>query len=479
MSNRKCFKSTSAKNSFEIVPKNVLELHERGLLVDIHPDASPDLPKLLQKKKQTFYSGFDPTADSLHVGNLVPLMILLHCQRSGHNVIALIGTATAKAGDPTGRLSDRDMLSMSEIDRNAQGIARNIHYVFNNYANDCFDAKETKNLPPLKVVYNEDWHKKNSVIDFVGMLQNFRVAQLMSMRSVRDRVNSSESMLASEFIYPVLQSHDWLHLHDKHNCNFQVGGIDQLCNVNSGVKLIRKNRPDSKEVYGLFTPLVTTPKGEKLGKSAGNSVWLCPKKTSPFEFYQYFFRQPDSVVENFLKYFTFLSLKDIREVMHKHTENPKLQGAQTTLANHVTKLVHGKTGLKFAERCTRALFGGKAADLEQLSQEEISETFAGTDIVDVVLEPDTTVLDALKMAKVLRMGEKEEHLVKTGSIKINGEVVSEPHQILLHDLHVLANNISLITVGKKRHYLLRWSLPRVTHKRDDHRNDPLDRVADF
>jgi len=400
-------------------------------------------------------------------------MILLHCQQAGHDVIALVGSATAKCGDPSGRFTDRDQLEADELDRNVKGITKCIRYVFNNYESDSYPGRLQSSLPPLKILYNGDWYKNINVIDFItNVFKNFRLANLLAMKSIRDRstTSSSDSMLLSEFVYQVFQSYDWLHLHDQYKCNFQIGGIDQLCNVQSGVKLLKRSR-NADGVFGLFTPLLTTPKGEKLGKSLNNTVWLSPEKTSPFEFYQYFFRQPDSVVEEYLKYFTFIQLNEIENIMMKHNKSPHLRNAQMVLAKNVTKIVHGVEGLQSAERCTRALFYGGIEDLERLTQDEITITFSNTAIVDAVLEPDTTILDALLMTKMLQSSENAENLFKNKAVRINGQVTTSSHQVLLSDVHVLINNITLVTIGKKRHCLLRWSLPRISHKEDDFKED--------
>lgn len=458
--------SNGTSNKTEIYPKNILTLHKRGVLHDIFPPASITLPDDLSRKQQTFYCGFDPTADSLHVGNLLSLMVMLHCQRAGHNVIAVIGTATVKAGDPSGRTTDRQPLKHNITEINAEYLTRCIQRIFKNHSDHVYDNRYKKELPRLLILKNHEWYERQSAIDFISSTcRNFRIGKMLGKKYIRERTENEDGILLNEFLYQVLQAYDWQHLHDTYDCNFQIGGIDQLGNIDAGHDLIKRTR--GKDAYGLFTPLLTTPRGEKLGKSAGNCVWLSPEKTSPFEFYQYFFRQPDSVVEQYLKYFTFINLNAISEIIEEHRKNPGKRTAQRILAKNVCKLVHGPKGLELAERCTRALYGGRIEDLESLSSDEIDVTFSGMSIVDAVLEPDTTVYDAAIIAKAIPTGAAGYHVINSGGIRINGFKVKAPEQILLSGTHVLKNDITLISVGKIKHYIVRWVLPRIAHSEDD------------
>uniref|UniRef100_H2YAY9 Tyrosine--tRNA ligase n=1 Tax=Ciona savignyi TaxID=51511 RepID=H2YAY9_CIOSA len=445
----------STKSKTDIRPKNVLNIHERGILEDIYPPAAVGLPQLLESKQQCFYCGFDPTADGLHVGNLLSIMVLLHCQRAGHKAIAVIGNATVRAGDPSEHTKDRKVLSDEAIQMNVEAIRDCITTIVGNHAQHIYDNKHKKNLPEFKVLYNQTWYKKLNAIDFISSAcRNFRIGSMLEKRYIRDRINSSDGLMLAEFMYQVLQAYDWKYLHDNHDCNFQVGGADQLGNIHAGQQLIRKS--SKKKVYALLTPLVTNLRGQKLGKTAGNSVWLNPKKTAPFEFYQFFYKQPDSMVETFLKYFTFIDMKMINEIMIDHEKQSNLRQAQRILAKHVCKLVHGPEGLKSAERCTRALFGGKLEDIEQLTEDEIRSTFDATNVINAVLEPDTTVYDIAAFAKAIPPGNKGENLIRAGGVRINGETVDSPHQILMSGAHVLKNDLTVLSVGKTTHYIVKW-----------------------
>ncbi|CAK8675997.1 unnamed protein product [Clavelina lepadiformis] len=456
--------STFSKEN--VLPKNILHLHERGMFQDIYPPASVNLPNLL-KKKQCFYCGFDPTASSLHVGNLLSLMALLQCQRAGHNVIAVIGTATARAGDPSAHTKDRSILSKKDLFANAHSISESLERIVKNHEKHLYDNRLKKILPGFKILFNHTWYEKENVIDFMGTVgRDFRIGPMLEKRYIKDRINSLEGLVLAEFVYQIFQAYDWKYLRENYNCCFQIGGSDQLGNINAGYELIKKRYKE--ELYGLLTPLVTTLRGEKLGKSAGNTVWLNPDKTSPFEFYQYFYRQPDKVVEQFLKYFTFIDLNQIEDIIEEHKKKPQLRKAQRILARNVCKIVHGEIGLISAERCSRVLYEGRIDDLEQLSDDEIAATFLGMNIIHGVLEPDTTVYDLVaNIVEAIPQGTKGENIILGGGVRINGRIVDFPHQILLSDIHVLKNDLTLVTVGKVHHYVVRWKLPRIEHDEDD------------
>lgn len=440
-----------------IKPQNILNLHKRGLLEDIFPNASVTLPEQLLKQ-QCFYCGFDPTSDSLHIGNLMSLMLLLHCQRAGHNVIAVIGNATAKIGDPSDQTKDRRPLSPELLDKNTKGISKCIKNIFETHERELYIHKGVKELPKLKILNNYDWYRDINVVDFFANEgRTFRMGPMLDKRFVKDRLNSEEGLLLPEFLYQIFQAYDWLHLLRKYNCRFQFGGSDQLGNMNAGRYLI--DRLTKTEVYGFLTPLVMTHTGQKVGKTAGNALWLDADKTSPFEFYQYFLRQRDVDVEKFLRYFTFIELSSIKEIMHEHSKHPHHRSAQKILARNMCKLVHGEEGLKSAERCTQVLYHGALEELENLSEQEIETTFKGMKIHYAVLEPTTTIYDIATKIKAIPEGPIGMEAIDKGGVLVNGLAMTAAHQLLLCDFHVLKNDLSLITVGKKNHYIVRWKVP--------------------
>lgn len=298
-----------------------------------------EIIELLNKSSQCVYAGFDPTADSLHIGNLLILMNLLHWQRAGHQVIALIGGATGLIGDPSHRKSERVEIEKCLIQENVKSIARNIEVVFNNHESYFWKYKQ-ENLKPPIIVNNLDWYTNVNVIEFVRNIGKYlRMGTMLGRASVQARLNSDTGMSFTEFTYQVFQAYDWLHLMTKYNCHFQIGGSDQMGNIMSGYDLITKST--RKQVYGITLPLITAEGGKKFGKSLMNAIWLSPTRSSAFQLYQYFIRTKDSDVEKFFKLFTFLTLDKINEIINEHMKNPEQRIAQKLLAQQVTLLVHG------------------------------------------------------------------------------------------------------------------------------------------
>ncbi|KAK4025619.1 tyrosine--tRNA ligase, mitochondrial-like [Daphnia magna] len=434
---------------------NVLKLNERGLLQDIFPPPSLNLQKLLSQP-QCFYAGFDPTADSLHIGNLLVLMTMLHCQRAGHQLIALIGGATALIGDPSGKASERIALPEGKVRDNADVIAENITRIFQNHQKYIWEKNRDPNrLKPVKLVNNADWYNNVSITKFLSTAgRHFRVGAMLSRNSVQSRINSEAGISFTEFSYQVLQGYDWLHLLQTYKCRFQIGGSDQMGNIVSGHELISRMGLD--EVFGLTIPLVTNEEGSKLGKTAGNAVWITPSKTSPFELYQFFMRVKDSEVEQLLKLFTFFSTEEISQIMEKQTAKPESRIAHRKLAQQVTLLVHGENGLQSAERITAALYSKSADSLAQLQPNELSETFRGATMVDILLEPATSVLDMVMKANCFANENDARRIILAGGLHINQVKCTDYTEILSLGRHILPNGISLIRVGKKHHYIVKW-----------------------
>lgn len=308
--------SVKLSRSYMASNSNILKLGSRGMLQSIFPEErNIELEKLLTSSPQTLYCGFDPTADSLHLGNLVSIMVLLHCHRAGHKSIALVGGATAMIGDPSDKTTDRPALKTNLVETNRKGIERDLRTIFENY-DKLFHNPAEKELSPLKIVNNGDWYKKLNVIDFFCTTGRFfRMGDLLTKKTIKKRLESDEGLNLTEFLYQVFQAFDWLHLYHKYRCNIQIGGSDQMGNIKSGFDLLGKFFKE--HFFGITTPLLTAPNGDKLGKSEGNALWLNPDKTSPFELYQFFFRLPDTEVEKYLKLFTFYSEKELLEIMAK------------------------------------------------------------------------------------------------------------------------------------------------------------------
>lgn len=298
-----------------------------------------EMVELLNKSPQCVYAGFDPTADSLHIGNLLILMNLLHWQRAGHQVISLVGGATGLIGDPSHRKAERVEIEKCVIEENVESIEKNIKTVFNNHENYFWENKQEKLKPPI-VVNNINWYTNVNVIEFVRNIGKYlRMGTMLGRTSVQARLNSDAGMSFTEFTYQVFQAYDWLQLVTRYNCCFQIGGSDQMGNIMSGYDLITKST--RKQVYGITLPLITAEGGKKFGKSLMNAIWLSPTRSSSFQLYQYFIRTKDSDVEKFLKLFTFLTLDKINEIVDEHMKNPERRTAQKLLAQQVTLLVHG------------------------------------------------------------------------------------------------------------------------------------------
>ncbi|ODM95571.1 Tyrosine--tRNA ligase, mitochondrial [Orchesella cincta] len=405
--------------------RNLLTLRERGLVSQIFPDKEIDLRNLCVGKPQTVYAGFDPTADSLHVGNLAVLMLLLHCQRAGHSPIALIGGATGLIGDPSGKNSERPALDRDVAMRNAGMLAKNIATVFENHNKLFWDSKLGKErLPECIIVNNADWYSNMSSLEFFSKLgRHFRVGQMMMRHSVQSRLNSEEGISFTEFSYQVFQAYDWYHLYKNYGCRIQLGGHDQMGNIVSGHDFI--SRAFKKQVYGITVPLITSETGNKYGKTAGNAVWLDPDKTSPFEMLQFFVRTPDDDVERLLKIFTFRTDDEINALMSKHKLNPELRTPQLELASDITRLVHGDAGFEKAMKATDALYAEDVDALASISAKEIDQLFKGTQAAfsEIYLEPGTTVLTMALKAKCFDSEKDAKRIIQAGGfIKLQPKI---------------------------------------------------------
>ncbi|KMY96434.1 tyrosine--tRNA ligase, mitochondrial [Drosophila simulans] len=442
----------------QLAQKNLLELTDRGFFQGIFPDtAAPRMKQLFTSGRQSIYAGFDPTADSLHVGNLLVIMGLIHCQRAGHRPIALVGGATGLIGDPSGRKTERNQLGETVIETNLKAIEQQLRQVFENHENCLWDSKKQKfPLAPLIIVNNADWYADLQLIDFVAnMGRHFRMGSMLSRSSVQSRMESEDGMSFTEFTYQIFQAYDWLHLLRRHNCCFQMGGSDQTGNLMTGHELISRVER-KREVFGLTLPLVTTEEGDKFGKSAGNAVWLDCNKTSPFALYQFFLRMPDSEVEKLLKLFTFIPLPQVEQLMREHTREPEKRKAQTLLAEDVTLLVHGESGLKQAERVTNALYKGNVEGLAQLNLPEIQQTFQGATMVNLLTEPGMSILELAMKAKCFPTETDAVRIINAGGFYVNQKRVQNIAEVLTTGVHILRNGISLLRVGKRNFYIVRW-----------------------
>ncbi|KAI5698283.1 hypothetical protein M8J75_004569 [Diaphorina citri] len=402
--------------------KNVLKLHERGIFKDVFPAMRNDeIIDLLVRTPQTVYAGFDPTASSLHIGNLLILINLIHWQRAGHQVIALIGGATAQVGDPSGKTKDRDKQDLATVQTNTKGIEKNIKTIFRNHEQYFWKDRKDSLKPPL-VVNNMSWYNSINVIDFMNHIARlFRMGDMLKKQSVVTRLESEHGMNYTEFSYQIFQSYDWAHLYKEHNCRFQVGGSDQMGNIKAGHDLIGKLY--GKTVFGLTTPIIESESGEKFGKSARNAIWLDSKLSSSFELYQYLIRTKDSEVYDLLKLFSFDSLAAIEDFKRQNEHKPEERRAQKKLAEDLTLLVHGEEGLKSAKLATQALY---SQDLDSLGSLNATDA-------------------------------KEANLtISEGGFYVNYKKVQNPQEVLSPSAHILPNSLTLLRVGKRNYCIVKW-----------------------
>lgn len=432
--------------------RSILSLSERGMFKDLFPaNSGTPIDNLLKSSSQCVYAGFDPTADSLHVGNLLVLVNLLHWQQCGHQVVALIGGATGHIGDPSERSTERPSLSSELVFKNANGIKENIESVFENFRKHfSLDAK----LHPVKIVNNYDWYSKMNSVEFVGYVgRHFRMGTMLGRESVSQRLKSERGMSFTEFTYQIFQAYDWLHLYRAHNCKFQIGGSDQMGNIVSGHDLI--SRVEDVQVYGITLPLIKSESGDKFGKSAGNAVWLSSDKTSSYDFYQFFVRTPDADVEQLLKLFTFKTSREIKEIMDKHKQEPSKWLAQKALAKDVTTLVHGEDGLTMAELTSTILHGSDPQKLAELTSEQALQVFRGAPVKNLILQPGMTFLDVSRSAGCFLTDSDARRIMSAGGFTVNYLKARNPDEVFSVS-QILPSNFSILRVGKKNIFLVKW-----------------------
>jgi len=439
--------------------RNILKtLGEKGMVQDVFPsDSETEIANLLSTAPRCLYAGFDPTADSLHVGNLLILMGLIHAQRAGHSVVALIGGATGRIGDPSGKNVERPEISQQVLDNNLNGIKRDIVNIFQNHEKYFWTAgKNLDTLPPLQIVNNEVFYKDMNIIDFLSTVgRHFRLGRMLSRQSVKTRMESDQGLSLTEFAYQTFQAYDWLQLYREKECLVQLGGSDQMGNLAAGQELI--SRVTDKQVYGVTLPLVVSESGEKLGKSSGAPVWLNPAKTSPFSFYQYFVRLPDTKMQQMLTFFTFLHAKEIEKLMEKHRSAPETRLAQQKLASCLTLLVHGQDGLDMARKTTEILYANDINKLASLSLQETRKVFEGAAYIQRLFQPGMTVLEMAEKVGCFRTHKDAVRIISAGGFYINMVRVDDTEEVVVPGIHIMDNQLTVLRVGKKNYYIVEWT----------------------
>lgn len=396
------------------------------------------LEKLLSEEKIKLYCGFDPTADSLHIGHLLPILMLKRFQEAGHHPIALVGGGTGLIGDPSGKKAERSLNEKEVVKEWSNRIKEQLSRFLD------FESDEN----PAMIANNYEWLGSLDVIQFLRDIgKNFGLNYMLAKETVQSRIETGISF--TEFSYMILQSYDFLKLYQTQNCKLQIGGSDQWGNITAGLELIRKTEEDAK-AYGLTLPLVTKADGTKFGKTEGGAVWLDKEKTTPYEFYQFWINTDDRDVIKYLKYFTFLSKEEIEELEQEVQTAPEKRAAQKRLAEEVTKLVHGEEALKQAIKISQALFSGS---IQQLSAEEIRQGFKDVPSFELK-EEGIGLIDLLVQAKISPSKRQAREDISNGAIYINGER-QQKLEYVISEKDKIEGQFTVIRRGKKKYFLIK------------------------
>ncbi len=423
----------------------VEELTWRGMIHTVMPGAEEHL----MEGMRSAYVGFDPTADSLHIGNLVPIMLLAHYQRCGHKPVALVGGATGMIGDPSGKSSERNLLDEKTLRHNQEAIKKQLAH-FLDFESDADNA--------AVLVNNYDWMKEFSFLEFIRDVgKHITVNYMMAKDSVKNRISSddSEGMSFTEFTYQLVQGYDFLHLYRDNNCSIQMGGSDQWGNITTGTELIR--RIGGGKGYAITCPLITKSDGSKFGKSEGGNVWLDANRTSPYKFYQYWLNSSDEDAEKYIKIFTFLKEEDINSLIAEHKEAPHLRVLQKRLAEEITTMVHSKSDLENAIKASNILFGKSTSeDLKALNEQTFLDVFDGVPQTEIDASDISEGLDMIgalaEKGGFLKSNGEARRALKENSISVNKEKVKEDYKIT--DADLINNKFVLLQRGKKNYFVL-------------------------
>jgi len=413
------------------------ELGWRGLIYD----ETEGVRDVLAREPVTVYAGFDPTAASLHVGHLLPILTLARFQRAGHAPIALVGGGTGLIGDPSFKIAERALLSVEQVDAHVEGIRGQLARFLD------FESATA----PARLVNNAEWLTELRAIDFMRDVgKHFTVNAMVAKESVKRRMESEEGISYTEFSYPLLQSYDFLVLHDRFNCTLQIGGSDQWGNITAGMDLIRRVR--GHRVHGLVLPLLMTAAGTKFGKTEAGSVWLDARLTRPYDFYQFWINTDDRDAVKYLKFFTDLPQPRIAELEAAAAREPEQRPAQRELAREVTRLVHGEAGVREAEAATQALFG---ADVAGMSVADLLRVFPNVPSATTPYTADGwPAVDLLATAGVTRSKSEATRLIRSGGIYVNGRRITDEKERLRPETAV-DGQLFVIRKGKRDSYLVR------------------------
>ena len=428
----------------------VEELTWRGMVHDIMPGTEEQL----NKEMTTAYIGFDPTSDSLHIGSLVPIILLMHLEKAGHKPIALVGGATGMIGDPSGKSDERNLLDEATLNHNVAGI-KNVLSRFLNF------SSEEKNAPIL--VNNYDWMKTFSFIDFARDVgKRITVNYMMAKDSVKKRLSGEEGnvgMSFTEFTYQLIQGYDFYHLYKQYNCLLQMGGSDQWGNITTGTELVRRmNVGQEAKAYAMTCPLITKADGSKFGKSEGGNIWLDTDKTSVYKFYQFWLNTSDEDAEKYIKIFTFLDKDTIDALIVEHKEMPHVRLLQKRLAEEVTTLVHSKSDFENAEKASNILFSKSfKEDINTLDENTFLDVFEGVPLAEVSKQEMEEGLDMIAalaaQTNFLASNGEARRALKENSVAVNKEKVKEDYKITSDDL--INGTYVVINKGKRNTYIIK------------------------
>ncbi len=428
----------------------VSELKWRGL----YHDSMPGTEEQLLSGCTTAYIGFDPTADSLHIGSMVQIILLIHLKRFGHQPVALVGGATGMIGDPSGKSDERNLLNEESLARNVQGIK--------NVLSRFLDFDSTESGAPI-MVNNYDWMKDFSFINFARDVgKRITVNYMMAKDSVKKRLNGEigDGMSFTEFTYQLIQGYDFYHLHKHYNCTLQMGGSDQWGNITTGTELVRRMNvgDETAKAFALTTPLITKADGSKFGKSEGGNVWLDADKTSVYKFYQFWVNATDVDAEKYIKIFTFLDKASIDTLIIEHQTEPHLRKLQRKLAEEITTLVHGETELNKAIKASAILFGNSTSeDLQALDSQTFLEIFDGVPQAEIKLSDVESGIEIVSLlndyTSFLKSNGEARRALSENSISVNREKVSE--EFVLTKSNLINNEFVLLQRGKKNYFIVK------------------------
>lgn len=418
------------------------ELQWRGMIQDIMPGTKEEL----EKGMVSGYIGFDPTAESLHIGSLVPILLLMHLQKAGHKPFALMGGATGQVGDPSGKSEERNLLDESIINRNLKGIRRQLEK-FLDFSSDRPNAAE--------MVNNNDWFRDMHFLHFIRDTgKHITVNYMMAKDSVKKRLESGSGMSFTEFTYQLVQGYDFYWLYTNRNCKLQMGGSDQWGNITTGTELIR--RKSGGEAFAFTCPLITKADGGKFGKTEQGNIWLDPEKTSPFQFYQFWLNASDADAEKWIRIFTFLKKEEIDSLLKRHAADPGKRELQRSLASETTTLVHGEDAFRKAIEQTEKLFANQTAPANELSESDLI-SLDGIIQFDYALDKikgEIDVVSFLAESGVLPSKGEARKMIQNGGISINRNKVDNL-QFMVGSSLLLHGKYILVQKGKKNYYLIR------------------------